>query len=351
VLEHAWRCPPPVLPEHVPPVLAEVVRQAMSRDPAQRFSSMTALRGALEGALRRRQATHLVSAANQHLRDLEAEVAGPTPSRERVSAALASCRFGFLEVLHVAPDDAEARAGLERAIAVATRFELAQRNLGGVRALLAELPRVPAELERAAEALEEAQEYSQVRRQHLAKLAEQENPAQARGERSRLFAALIAAVVVVTFLSTKAPIWTTWFGADHLLGRLLPTGLVLAGVVWLERRQLLSTRINRRLAAFQGACLAGLLFNRVVLTRLGLDVPAVLTADLVMLTMAAVTIGLTMHWGFFVSAAFLAIGALACLAIPTSVETLFGVFASLAYASVILTWARWRSDFEVPSPT
>ncbi|MCU0699123.1 MAG: serine/threonine protein kinase [Myxococcaceae bacterium] len=350
VLEHAWRCPAPSLPQTVPAQLVEVLCKAMARDPAQRYPTMVAFRLALEAVLRRRQVLQLVAAANQHLHQLEAEVEVAHPSRERVSALLAACRFGFLQVLHGAPEDAEARAGLERALLVAIRFELAQQNVGGVRALLAELPRVPAELEAAAEALEEAQERSQVKRTHLAKLAAQENPASARRERARLFVALLSAVVVVTFLSTEAPVWQTWLGADHLLGRLLPTALVLGVVVALERRQLLSTRINRRLTVFQAACLVGLGFNRVVLTRLGLDVPSVLTADLVLLTMAAVTLALMMHWGFFVSASFLAVGAVACLALPSKAELLFGLFASLAYGSVIFTWARWRSDFEVPAP-
>lgn len=351
VVDHAWNGTPPPLPAEVPAELAQVVACALARDKAGRFQSAAQLREALAEFLRHRGSHRLAAAAAARLAVLEAELALPAPSRERISPLVSECRFGFMQALSEWPDNPAAREGLERSVRAAAWFEVKAGNADAARALLKELATAPEALVAAVRALELDDEKSQLRRAHLQKMERELDPRVAIRQRARLFLAVAAAVVVATVLPSMTQVWgyaEAWLGRYLLLAKMLPTTVTFFVAVLLGRKSLLATRLNRRIVAMLALCIVALVVNRVACAASGLSPELTMTLDLVVLAAICAAAGLLFHWGFFLCMASSLVGLLAALAWPQAARWAFGVSSALALVGVLVTWTTWRSELAAP---
>jgi serine/threonine-protein kinase len=131
--------------EGVAPELAQICRRAMDPDPARRYEDAGQFRAALQGFLRHRGSSKLVTAADQRAAELREAIArtgrdAPAGSEQVLYDLLGECRFGYRAALEAWPDNPDARAGLGRAITAMIEYELASGDPRAAATLLAGLP-------------------------------------------------------------------------------------------------------------------------------------------------------------------------------------------------------------------
>jgi serine/threonine-protein kinase len=350
-MEHAWAGQVPPLPPEVPPELAQVILRALHPDKAQRFQTAGTLRDALAEFLRHRGSHRLAAAAIARLEVLEAELAKPSPTRERIAPLVSECRFGFMQALAEWPENPTAGEGLERCLRAAAWFEVKLGNAPAARALLSELKKIPSELVAAIRALELDDEKSQMRKEHFQMLEREMDPRVAIRQRTRLFLSISAAVILVTLAPLVFPGWRAAMkslGHFELVGKLLPALTTFAVALMIGRRSLLGTILNRRIVSMMALCFLALAVNRITCAVLGLDESQTLTLDEVVLSVIGAAAGLMFHWGFFISMGCNLVGLVLALLFPEHTLWIFGAAEALGLSGVLLTWTRWRSELVAP---
>jgi serine/threonine-protein kinase len=260
--------------ESVPAELAELCNRATHADPAQRPSSAAELRQALERFLEHRASIELAQETGAALAGLRAELAQPQPEAERLAALVAECRFGFGQALRGWPENAAAREGLQECLTLMIERELELGDVAHAEALLVELPSPAPELASRVAALREEQRLAEARLRELEGLRDWR---QGAGMRLGFFLFMNAFVV---------GLWL-WANDGHLRyqGTLSPERLAthvgvaflsLCGLVFLMRRELMSSPVNARLV--KGALVTG---GAIFVNRLGNCIPTPPTAALV----------------------------------------------------------------------
>ncbi len=341
VLETAWKCKPPPPPADAPRELVAICARAMAFDKSARYQSALEFREALGGFLRHRGSVQLAAAATERLADLERMLkSAPSDASYRL---LSECRFGFTQALREWPDNEQARRGLSRCIEVTAEAELQRGNLAAARALLGELESVPSALHARLSALERAQSDD---KQRLAHLRNEMDPKVAERQRVAVFISTLIAILIVVALPLVFPSLPqrlgTWYLAELM-------GIVLAvfGVaVFIGRRSILSTRLNRRLVGMVGAAGVGVLVERVVCALLGMSARDTVINNFVLVMMVCITGGLTVHWGFYWSAAALLAGLVAAALVGWEAQ-IFAVATMGALIFAILSWRGWRGELRL----
>ncbi len=142
----------PELPADLPAELADICRQAMASEPADRFESADLLGRAVMGFLRHRESHRLALEAAAVAERLEALVGDPA-SRDhkdfagQVASLYPVARFGFQMALQSWEGNAFARAGLDRLLWGAAEYEIALGDPSTAAAFIGEASEVPAELQ------------------------------------------------------------------------------------------------------------------------------------------------------------------------------------------------------------
>ncbi len=255
----------PDFPAGPPDELVALCRAALAKEPADRPPSAEAFALALRRHLRHRDALRLAAAATKRLEALEA-----ADDDAAVHRLFGECRFGFLQALQVWPGDADAAAGLQRALRWMIERELAHGRPAAARPLLSEL----AEPDAALTAQVEAALADEARRRAEAEhLRTQHDPG--IGTRTRSFFALVFggvwAVVPLTGFY-PAPFERAIVGQLALL-------VMAFGFLYWARESMTRTVMNRRI----GIMLVATLFETIALHGLlaAMDAPWHLTLVLI----------------------------------------------------------------------
>ncbi len=349
VLENAWQCQPRPMPSSAPAELAAICLRAMAPEKADRFSSALELREALGGFLRHRGSVRLAKAAEERLGTLMATLA--STSKENIYPLLSECRFGFTQALREWSENAAARDGLARCLVATASYEVSRGNLSGARALLAELEHVPAELAAAVATLEKASAETQRRQARLEELSQQMDPKVASRERSLVFGMVVASVLVQTVVPEVVPGLKAQieelFGNWVLTARLVGVQIVFVAAMWLGRRSLLSTRINRRLTGMVALCALGTLAQRILGAVQGMGPRETLVQNFLMVIFVSATGGATLHWGFFWSAGAMAAALIVAVLVPGYELQLFnlGVIGALTFS--VISWRGWKGELSI----
>lgn len=262
----------PVFPPSAPPELALVAARAMRKAPADRFASVGELRLEVEWFLRHRGSIVLSDEASRRLVELT-DLAGTTEglaapaSREKVYRLFGEARFGFRQALLASDDNAAAKDGLARTIALVAEWELAHGTPRAAAAALAELADPPATLaERVASAVREEEQ----RAARLAGLEREIDPA--TGRRTRALAGVLMGVVwsffPVGLYLLDQPGAGTWARRPWALTILL--SLLTVAVTWWARPVLIGTVVNRRALLALRVSLVGQLALELATGALGL---------------------------------------------------------------------------------
>ena len=120
--------------------------------------------------------------------------------------------------------------------------------------------------------------------------------------------------------------------------------------LYLGRRSLLSTRINRRVAGIIGLCSIAPMVHRIFAVQTGESTIEVLISDLVMTAALATAAGLTLHSGFFFGATIFIIGAAVGTVVPQTLPALSLVYSCTAVSAILavaMSWRRWESELRV----
>ena len=231
----------------VPPELAAIMNRAMHQDPAGRFPSAEALKGALREFAGHQASRELTREAAERLEPLIALLTGPqggTPGRAH--DLFGECRFGFQQALRLWPDNREARRGLTRALLAMLEFEIRRENLPAAAALLTELQGDAGEL--GGKVGELAGRLRRARREIAALREFQDDHDLRKGSRSRSYAAMVFAAtssinLLLFFLDRSGLVtWSARLYIAHGIGMLALVGVVLL-VFW---RGLMQNQANRQ---------------------------------------------------------------------------------------------------------
>jgi|APLak6261675434_1056106.scaffolds.fasta_scaffold00358_8 serine/threonine-protein kinase len=346
VLEAAWDCRPAPPPASAPEELVAICRRAMAVDPDDRYQTALEFREALGGFLRHRGSVQLARAADERLQTLLATL--QSTSHDKVYPLLSECRFGFTQALREWPDNEVARRGLSRCVEATARYEIAQGNLTAARALISELEVVPPELHEALVKLEHSAAEAQRRHARLEHLSQEMDPRVAFRQRVQAFVATTVGILLVVFLPLFFPAAKQ---ALSTLGRWY-LSVLMAGVMvffvlamWVGRKELLSTRLNRRLMSLVGIAGFGTLLQRIVCALLDFDQRETVMQNFLLVGVVCVTGGFTLHSGFFWSAGAVLAGWLLSLVTPGLEGQVFAVACIGSLGLAALSWRGWRGEF------
>ncbi len=349
VLETAWQCQPRPLPASAPPELAAICLKAMSLQKQERFASALEFREALMGFLRHRGSVRLARAADERLQTLLATLQSTT--RENVYPLLSECRFGFTQALREWPENAVAQAGLVRCLEVTARHEVSRNNLVAVRALLSEMERVPADLRTSVAELEKAATETTRRHARLEQLSQEMDPHVASRQRMLVFVVTAVAIAVMTALpfifAEQSRRLNAHLGSWLLSVKMVVVLSIFSASMWLGRRSLLSTRLNRRITGLVAMSTVGTLVQRLVAGLMGFSDRETLLHNFVMVLVVSATGGITLHWGFFWSAGVVALGLLVALLVPGYESQLFNISAGGALIFSMISWRGWKGELSL----
>lgn len=269
VVQRAHASPPYDYSALLPDALGAVLNRACAREPADRFADVGALRAALEGFLRHRDAIALTALARADLLALEAAVdalRGEDATAQRAIEATATrARFGFEAALHTYAGYAEAREGLRRTLEASIRFELWRENVAAAAALLESLDapaaalvaKVRAAQKRAAERGDVFRELEAMRRDATFRGADWRSSLGLLGN-----GLLWAAILLGLFAIEQSGEVVLDSRVNLYLGLALATLTSL--LVWAVRGLLLENRIRRSFLMAIGAYLAAMVLHRAV---------------------------------------------------------------------------------------
>lgn len=344
----AWECLPPPVPEGTPQELLAICRKAMAALPKARYPQVVDLRDALAGFLRHRGSAKLAEASGERLAAARAALAAQGAGQGgALYSMLSECRFGFTEALREWPENEAARRGLRECLEVAARHEVQRGNAAAARALVRELGQAPEDLEAAVRALEDSDSRRHASAERLRSLSVELDPRVSMRQRKLFFGALAVAVGALVTVRNTVPAVREGIaahGAAFMLGIMLAIALVYALGLWLGRRSLLATRVNRRIAAVLGAAIFGSVLNRALAIVTGSPAPTTLVGDLCLMCAVSFLGGFVLHWGFWAGAAILGAGAVGGALLPDLVSPIFGVTGIAAMGVIAWSWRTWKGE-------
>jgi len=353
VLQRAFVAAPPVLPTEIPAELAALCTKALAQDPKTRFQSALEFRDALRLFLQHRGSIRLADAATHRLRLLEAMAKVPLAADQERSwySLISECRFGFAQALEADPQSPVAQRGLERCLEVATARELERGSSHAARAFLVEMKSPPAALADAVKLLE-AKDLERTAREALhLKERHELNPMVSVRERNKMVLVLAVAVGAVVVLFSAFP--SVREAVNAQLGRwarLVPMGIVAAVYLiclFVGRRSLLTTRINRQLMAMIGVGIFSMELGRIQFMLLGLTMRVSLMHDAWMMASVLVVCAFILHWGFAVTGAVFLVAGLAVGASPDEhAIPIFSGLSMVAFVSTVVMFRVWQRDLE-----
>ncbi len=328
----------PELPASAPAELARICLRAMHEiRAALRERRRVAPRVA--GDLEHRGSTELGARAAILLDELLALVATPDPARDDVYRAFGACRFGFHEALAVWRDNADARAGLERASIATAEYKLATGNPAAALSLLADIDAPELGARARAAAATRATELAALQR-----LRNQNDPNVGRRTRSFLVAVLGALSSSLPILNAMHPTITS--PIDHAAWSCALLVTLGSFAVW-ARRVLMATLFNRRLV---GAVIFLLALQATIAVGLGWAGSNGVEVELTFLALWALTAGL-IAIAIDIWLMPNALVYLAAFVVATRVPEIRGYLmgaSNLALAIVLVI--RWRPTTLLPTP-
>jgi len=315
--------------------LAAICNRAMHVDPAQRFPSALELKQALISFRLHRGS--LALSAKAFARMTEMDNAGGV-DEQRMQQAMTECRFAFMQALETWPGNQAAREGLDKVLERMVKYEIAQHDVEGARALLAELSGERPELEKkiADLVLEIEEAKAEAERLHA-----MERDADLRiGARFQL---IFIAILPVCAGGSILALALSGGNAAHLLRQLIVfplTLLALLVVTFFFVRKHLTTAIGRRAFAQLLLYPLALLLHRAFAIPQGNSIASMLTADMIFSAILSLSFAISVLPSIaWMSIVFFA-SAVAISLFPDDATMLFSMSGTIAAIMLVTLWIR-----------
>ncbi len=340
VLLDALRSDPPELPPSTPDEVSEICRRAMSASPGDRYESALELRHAISRYLQHRGSIALTDSALERLEQLRAQLGeGDEPPADLAEAhrTATEARFGFVQALSEWEANDKARQGLDDCLGAMIDLELRQENAKSARALLTELSKPRASLEKRLLELDKRLEAKRARGEELEQIAHDLD--ESVSARPRVLASWGVAALGV--LISAAALYSESQGGvrvRELAGFTTFLFVVTLLAAAFLRRSLLVNAFNRRVIGVLLVSFATLSVHRIIEAAAGSPVERVITIDSLILTAligaAAVTLA---RWLWWLAAMFAGCTIYSAL-VP---ERALIVFALATGVAIIVPALRW----------
>ncbi|GAB4519022.1 MAG: hypothetical protein Tsb0020_37540 [Haliangiales bacterium] len=260
----------PALPASMPSGLAAICRRAMAPDPDERYQDAADMHRALQEFLEHRGSEALARQAESWLDDLhqlweQARREDTDPSGQDYHQQLykhyGACRFGFLEALSAWRDNPIARRGLKAATETMIEYELEHGDARAAAVLKADIADT---LELSPELCERVDAALAAKAADMVRLAELERLGHELdiriGARARAWGTLLMGISWVLL-----PLYVAWF---RPISDVFPSNARMSlwslgsfasylMVLYVARKPMLQSAINRRLVTLVGVMLAG----------------------------------------------------------------------------------------------
>jgi serine/threonine-protein kinase len=335
------------LPASAPPELADICDRAMASAPGERYQTVTDLRDALTGWVRHRGSVSLARAAQERLDQLLALLRSGSKERAEIVPLLSECRFGFSQALKEWPENQLAGEGLRDCVEAAARFEVSQGNLEAARALCAELASVPKDLAASLERLATAAKERAAREARLMHLEKEMDPRVSRRQRVLFFIAMgltTFVLVVSTRYSTTVRQAMSGLGSFYMAAVMTLDLVPYVVALWLGRKSLFATRINRRAAGVLGLAILGPLANRIAAGFTGTSIPQTLVSDMILTATMASAAALMLHYSFFMATAAFLVSAALAVVFPEYASPLHGLAAIVSVGTIGVSMRWWGNE-------
>lgn len=286
--------------DDVPEELAELCNRATSAEPADRPETALALRQEVEHFLDHRGSIQLADEADERLELLRERVANDVPDTG-ILALFREIRFAYLHALRMWPGNQAAERGLQQCLELMTRRALARRDYSFASTLVAELPFPREDLDAKVEALGREVKVRERKAEQFTEL--QEDLDIAVGGRQRAWATAVMAVGLALSTGTAAVLRRV--GRIEITHETTVTAITLifiamCGILFVWRRPLLATTVNRRLTGSVGMAMIGVMANRYAAYALDWPIEGVFVMDLMAVGLSvgvtAVTVEMRMMW-------------------------------------------------------
>ncbi|MEZ4432756.1 MAG: serine/threonine-protein kinase [bacterium] len=255
----------------VPPELAAICARATAADPADRYPDVCALRRALADSLQHRASTRLVAEAERARAAMDA--AHEQGNLEALDRRFGAARFGLEQALEIWPDNTDARRALDALLLDRAEIALAAGHAPYAGQLLTAAtgndfgPRkatIAARVER-----------ERARQQQLGELSRDLD----LGRYSRRRGMLLLLMTGLWFFNSMRRVISHPTLERMLIDQLwMSAALVL--VVWLTRRWLWTTRVNRQLVLALGGIIASDTGFRIAGWHHGFDVLTITSLEI-----------------------------------------------------------------------
>lgn len=270
----------------VPRALAAIANRACAPEPGVRFESAAELRGVLADYLQEKEARTLLATASEILDEFEAsddatDESAATVERERrqTTHRFQEARFAIEHALRVRPGFAAGLREKRRCLLAGVRHAVLHGDLPRARMLAVELGEdLPGPV---AAMLEAASARDEERRERAAALERDVDISVSYRERLRTVSLVLLAIVLAAMIELALEPGP---GLDLDRGGLLLRGVVLAAIalvgVFVQRKRLMTTRLNRLMARGFSGVGVFLVVVRGIAYALELPVPVVFAVEL-----------------------------------------------------------------------
>ncbi|MEE2788043.1 MAG: serine/threonine-protein kinase [Myxococcota bacterium] len=344
-LSQATRCVPYEYDSTIPNDLATLANAACALNPSDRPPSITEFRTAIERHLERWEAGRLEKFAQEKLSNfahLIAKTADDISVASQIRQAFSEARLGFEQVLHIHPDLAGARLGLQTTILMMVEWLMDIGHLAEAEVLYATAPHSTLEMDERLQSARENEDARQKEAQRLLQIANEFDRAPSQRARRNLIL-FLGGTVLATVIGVL--IYDSLFPKEITPKRLLfTTGstmlvTVIVTIVW--RRSLFANQFGAQLVnsiVFGLVCAIGFTVGAVLY-----DFPgrAVLMVDIFIASLAMANARPVIPQATYAAIAIFIIGILG-LIWPRLLHP--GLIISMLIGSGTIIWDWFRRD-------
>lgn len=298
---HAFRSEPQTYGVLVPEELGQIANQAMHKNCDERYPDVQAFRQALVEFMMHRDSRRISEESSGRLKQLHDLLNTPRPldleTIHNIYQLSGQCRFGFQEALSIWPQNISAQKGLQATLECLIGFELEQEHTQSALSLLSLLPVARPDLQALCESQHQQHKQQHQEYQRL-KQWEYEHDLDV-GSQTRAQSVLWMGFLWGVFVFAGALLERNGYYQLSHRDLLLIDGIVsvlLVGIFFRYRRELLQNAANRRLVGAVVLASVGMLLLGVISSLMGLMVRDTLIFSELMLFLITAMLAVSIDW-------------------------------------------------------